>query len=105
MQRFVAQQRRTESARDQMGMEEAKATLAMAYGMIEHQLGEHLGQGFTMADCAAAPALFYASAVLPFPADHQKLIRYADWLMARPSVRRSIEGAKPYLHFFPLAAL
>ncbi len=54
-----------------------------------------------MADCAAAPALFYANRVMPFGETHQNATRYLDRLMARPSFARVVEEAKPYFAMFP----
>ena len=55
-----------------------------------------------MADCAAAPALFYAAILSPFPPGHPILTAYFERLMARPSVRRVIAEARPYFQYFPL---
>ncbi len=54
-----------------------------------------------MADCAAAPALFYANRVAPFTKDHPELARYFARLMERPSVARVFAEAEPYFHLFP----
>jgi len=61
------------------------------------------GRGFSMADCAAAPALFFAGAVQPFPAKFGHLTAYFDRLTDRPSFQRVIEEAKPYFSLFPFA--
>ena len=61
------------------------------------------GAGFSMADCAAAPALFYAGTVQSFPASLNHLQAYFDRLMERPSVLRVMLEAKPYFKFFPFA--
>ena len=60
------------------------------------------GESFSIADCAAAPALFYAAIVAPFPSNHTNLAAYFERLMARPSVRRVIREARPYFKYFPL---
>jgi glutathione S-transferase len=60
------------------------------------------GESFTIADCAAAPALFYAGMVQPFPPGNRILADYFERLMARPSVRRAIAEARPYFQYFPL---
>ncbi|BAK68283.1 putative glutathione S-transferase [Sphingobium sp. SYK-6] len=60
--------------------------------------------GFSMADCAAAPALFYADWARPIPDSFPELRAYRARLNARPSVARCIEGARPYRHYFPLGA-
>jgi glutathione S-transferase len=54
-----------------------------------------------MADCAAAPALFYAVTYVPIAPEHNRLTAYFERLMVRPSVARTIDEAKPYLKFFP----
>jgi glutathione S-transferase len=83
-----------------------RAMLQTAYGMIETQLASNswaAGQDFSMADCAAAPALFFASTLEPFPQSLGRLYSYFERLMTRPSVQRVIEEAKPYFHLYPLA--
>jgi glutathione S-transferase len=61
-----------------------------------------LGDDFTLADCAAAPALFYANTVVPFGQTEKNLSAYLDRLMARPSFARVIEEAEPYFKLFPM---
>ncbi|MNN89998.1 hypothetical protein D3C81_2078850 [compost metagenome] len=56
-----------------------------------------------MADCAAAPALFYASTLVAFPDDHRHLSAYFDRLTQRPSVKRVIDEARPYFSWYPFA--
>jgi glutathione S-transferase len=83
-----------------------RATLETAYGMIDNQMADGpwvAGRNFSMADCAAAPALFYAGIIQPFPEGHHRLRAYFDRLMERPSVQRVMEEAKPYFAFFPFA--
>jgi glutathione S-transferase len=83
-----------------------RATLDTAYGMIENQMADGpwvAGRNFSMADCAAAPALFYAGIIQPFPDGHHRLRAYFDRLMERPSVQRVMEEAKPYFALFPFA--
>lgn len=104
MQTIVAQQLRPEHERDAQTIRGATAHLAMAYDMIETRFGGRVwaaGDSFSMADCAAAPALFYAAIVSPFPASHGTLGRYFERLMARPSVRRVIAEARPSFQYFP----
>ncbi|MGO1072028.1 glutathione S-transferase family protein [Lysobacter sp. CA199] len=108
MQKIVADRRRADDEKDPRGVAEARATLATAYGMIERQAGEHgwiCGEDFSLADCAAAPALFYAGIVEPFAREHTRLAGYHDRLMDRPSVRRTYSEARPYFHFFPFQHL
>lgn len=61
-----------------------------------------IGDGFTLADGAAAPALFYANTVVPFEETQSKLTAYRDRLMARPSFARVLKEAEPYFKRFPL---
>jgi len=80
--------------------------LDVAYAMIERQLGERswiCGEVFSMADCAAAPALFYASTVQAFPESATRLHAYFERLVERPSVRQVIEDAAPYFPLYPYA--
>jgi glutathione S-transferase len=83
-----------------------RATLDTTYAMIDRRMSSRTwaaGQGFSMADCAAAPALFFASAVQPFPAKLSHIRAYFDRLADRPSFQRVIEEAKPYFSLFPFA--
>jgi len=82
----------------------SRATLATAYGMVDKQLESRTwaaGEAFSLADCAAAPALFYAGTVQPFPERCTHLKGYFDRLVQRPSVRRVLEEAKPYFPLYP----
>jgi glutathione S-transferase len=72
--------------------------------MIEKQLADKQwisGDGFTMADCAAAPALFYAETLIPFTPEQPNLRAYYDRLLARPSFARALEEARPFFKFYP----
>jgi glutathione S-transferase len=60
-----------------------------------------MGDAFSMADCAAAPALFYADKVMPFADTHRNAARYLVRLMERPSFARALEEAQPYFALFP----
>jgi glutathione S-transferase len=83
-----------------------RATLETAYAMIDQRMASRTwaaGRGFSMADCAAGPALFFAGAVQPFPAKFGHLRAYFDRLTDRPSFQRVLEEAKPYFPLFPFA--
>jgi len=85
-------------------MSQPRATLHTAYEMIERHMDGRTwisDYGFSMADCAAAPALFYASIVHPFSEAHGHLSAYFDRLMEQPSVQRVIDEARPYFSLFP----
>ncbi|AYG66493.1 MULTISPECIES: glutathione S-transferase family protein [unclassified Rhizobium] len=104
MQRIVADVRRAEKDRSPQGVSEAQALLRTAYGMIEKQLDGKIwitGDSLTMADCAAAPALFYAETVVPFAEEHSRLKAYYRRLLERPSFARVLKEAMPYFHFYP----
>jgi len=80
--------------------------LAAAYGVIDSRLASRqwaAGDAFSMADCAAAPALFYAVTLEAIPAAAVNLAAYFERLMDRPSVRRVIEEARPYFGMYPFA--
>jgi glutathione S-transferase len=80
------------------------ATLKTAYGMIDRHIASRVwisGQHFSLADCAAAPALFYAGTLQPFPDDCTHLRDYFERLVARPSFRRVLEEAKPFFSLYP----
>lgn len=62
------------------------------------------GDGFSLADCAAGPALFYADWAQPIPQHLPNLVAYRRRLLARPSFARAIDEARPYRAFFPLGA-
>ena len=83
-----------------------RARLDMAYGMLETQLAGHeflVGETFTVADCAAAPGLFYALAIHPWDeGTHPQVTRYYRALAQRPSFAEVIANARPYRELFPL---
>lgn len=104
MQKIVTDRLRPEGAGDANGVAEAKATLATAYGMIERRMAGRTwagGAAFGIADCAAAPSLFYAGIVAPFADGHPETAAYFERLVARPSFRRVLAEARPYFGFFP----
>jgi glutathione S-transferase len=105
MQKIVADRLRPSGQNDLLGVEEAKGMLKRAYALAERQLEKRtwaIGDTFSMADCAAAPALFYADIVLPFSASHPNTAAYFNRLVERPSFARTLEEARPYFHMFPL---
>jgi len=105
VQRHVAQWVRPEGERDAKALIDTADALGMAYDMIEARMGEHTwaaGNTFTLADCAAAPALFYAMTVRPLSAEHRRLCAYFERLMARPSIWQTIQQAQPWFAYYPL---
>ena len=104
MQKIVTDKLRPAGANDPHGVTQAKAMLETAYMMIEKDMATKtwaMGDAFTMADCAAAPALYYANRVLPFSSQHRHAAAYLDRLLQRPSFARVFEEAQPYMSFFP----
>ncbi len=104
MQKIVGDRLRPEGSKDPHGVEEAKTRLRTAYGMIDQQMAMQtwaMGEAFGLADCAAAPALFYANEVMPFGEGCGNLAAYFGRLKARPSYARVLEEAEPYFAMFP----
>lgn len=104
MMQIVGDRLRPEQERDPRGVAEAKATLAQALDMIERQVVGRTwatGEAFTVADCAAAPALFYAATLVPFARTHPAVAAYFERLVARPSYRRVLADARPYFRNYP----
>ena len=91
---------------DERAVGQARGRLDMVYGMLETQLAQHeflAGDRFTIADCSAAPGLFFALAIHPWDEDRRpQLTRYYRALARRPSFAKVIEGARPYRDLFPL---
>jgi glutathione S-transferase len=87
-------------------VQRARDRLDMVHAMLEAQLADReflAGDTFTIADCAAAPGLFYALAIHPWDeATHPRLTRYYRALAQRPSFAKVIANARPYRELFPL---
>lgn len=105
-QKIVGDSLRAPGEEDPAGVAQARGTLDVAYGALDAQLAQHpwtAGDAFTLADCAAAPWLFYARAVHRWDAGtHPHVTRYFGDVMRRPSVARVVEEARPYRELFPL---
>ena len=107
MQKIVGDHLRPVDKRDPYGVEEAKAQLRTSYKIADEDLRRDrrtwalAGDDFTMADCSAAPALFFSKRVVPFEGV-DNLSKYFDRLMARPSVARVYREAEPYMKMFPI---
>lgn len=105
MQKIVTDAIRPEGTRDPHGVAEARAALAATYRFLEAELPAApwaLGEDFGLADCAAAPALFYADVVQPLGPAEPRLRAYLDRLLRRPSYARVLAAAAPYFPMFPL---
>ncbi len=104
MQKIVTDWLRPEGKADPHGVEQARALLETSLGMVEQDMvGKTwaVGDTFTMADCAAAPALFYANKLMPLSEGRKNAAAYLQRLMQRPSMARVLEEAQPYFKMFP----
>jgi len=106
-QKLVFDSLRPEADRDVYGQGEARRMLETAYAWLDERMADRewaSGDAFSLADCAAAPALFYADWTHRIDAAHANLIAYRTRLLARPSVARGVDEARPYRPWFPLGA-
>jgi glutathione S-transferase len=104
VQKIVFDRLRPPDAKDPFGVALAKTKLGIAYGILETDMASRTwatGDDFTIADCAAAPALFYANLLLPFTETHKSVAAYLDRLMNRPAFARVVREAEPYRSLFP----
>ncbi len=107
MQKVVGDVIRPEAERDPRGVSDAKARLEVSYGWLDERLKGRewaAGDAFTMADCAAAPSLFFADWVHPIDERFATTRAYRARLLKRPSVVRAVDEARPYRGYFPLGA-
>lgn len=107
MQKIVFDAMRPEGERDPAGVAQARGMLDTAYAWLDDRMAGRewaAGGTFGLADCAAAPALFYADWAHPIPERHGHLRGYRTRLLARPSFARAVNEARPYRGFFPLGA-
>jgi glutathione S-transferase len=103
--RMVFNVLREETRRDPYLADEAQATLDRSYAWLDRWMTGRewaAGAAFGIADCAAASALFYAHWAYPIPAACAALHAYRARLLARPSVARVIDEARPWRENFPL---
>ena len=107
MQTIVFDALREPDVRDAKGVADARAMLDTAYGWLEERMADRewaAGGSFSLADCAAAPALFYADWAHSIGPAFPNVRTYRNRLNARPSFARVIEEARPYRRYFPLGA-
>jgi glutathione S-transferase len=107
MQKIVTDRIRQEQDRDPYGVSEARAMLDKAYGWLDKALSDRewaAGAAFSLADCAAAPALFYADWAHPIGDRYPRVRDYRRKLLALPSFARAVDEARPYRSYFPLGA-
>lgn len=104
MQRIVGDRLRPEESRDPYGVGEARQMLGTALDILDQDMRKRTWANdgdFSLADCAAAPALFYADKVMPLASQHPNLAGYLERLKQRPSYARVLTEAQPYFHMFP----
>lgn len=105
MQKIAGDNLRPAEARDPYGVAEAKATIEKSYAIFERELGDRtwaMGDDYGLVDCAASPALFYASLAVPFGDATPKLKAYYQRLVQRPSYLRALKEAAPFFEWVPL---
>ena len=107
VQKIVGNALRSEEARDAQGVKEARAQLDTSYEVLDRWMAARewvAGGAFSLADCAAAPALLYADWAHAIPHELAYVHAYRARLLARPSYARALDEARPYRHYFPLGA-
>jgi glutathione S-transferase len=107
MQKIVGDRLRPEDKRDPRGVEDARALLDHAYGWLDGIIADRewaAGMSFTIADCAAAPSLFYADWAHSIEDQFTNVRAYRERLLARPSFARAVDEARPFRPLFPLGA-
>jgi glutathione S-transferase len=105
MSKIVTDKLRPPGHHDTHGVDYARTTLRTSYDLLERELGSRtwaLGDTFTLADCAAAPSLFYAHMVEPFGPEHKRLAAYLGRLKERPSYARVLREAEPFFKLMPV---
>ena len=107
MQKIVGDGIRAPENRDRQGVGEARLLLDAAYGWLDGVMQGRewaAGDGFSLAECAAAPALFYADWAHPIGDAYPNVRAYRTRLLARPSFARAVDEARPFRPLFPLGA-
>ena len=107
VQKIVGDRLRPDGKKDPHGVEEARVRLGTSYRIIDQGMAGHtwaMGDTFSLADCAAAPALFYGNEVMPFGESQANVAAYFGRLKARPSYARVLKEAEPYFAMFPREA-
>lgn len=108
MQRIVFDYLRAPEQRDALSVSEARERLERSYRWLDAQLEKGgpwaAGDSFSLADCAAAPSLFYADWVHPIPQELEHARAYRARLLARPSFARAVEEGRRFRSYFPPGA-
>jgi glutathione S-transferase len=104
MSKVVVDNIRPEGQRDPYGVDEAKRIVRSIYTVVEAQLGERqfiVSDGFTLADCSGAPALWYSVRNVALDGGFPRIAAYLERLKARPSFARAVKEAEPLFHLYP----
>lgn len=104
MQKVVADKLRPAGGHDPLGVDAARERLRTALGMADREMaarGWAVGEPFSMADCAAAPPLFFINRMMPLAEQFPHLAAYLNRLIERPSYSRVLAEAQPYMAMFP----
>lgn len=104
MSKAVTDRLRPPDGNDAIGVADAFAQIDTAYGLVEQHMAGRIwaaGEGFTIADCSAAPSLFYADKVRPLARRYPNVESYLERLKDRPSFARVLAEAEPYFRMFP----
>lgn len=107
MQKIVFDRLRPADGKDPSGVTDARDLLDRSYRWLDGRLAGRdwaAGPAFSLADCAAAPSLFYADWVHPIGEEFGRLRAYRGQLLARPSFARAVDEARPFRKFFPEGA-
>jgi glutathione S-transferase len=107
MQKIVGDSLRPSDKRDPRGVDDARSLLDRAYGWLDGVMADRewgAGGAFSLADCAAAPSLFYADWAHPVGKQFANVHAYRRRLLARPSFARAVDEARPFRPLFPLGA-
>jgi glutathione S-transferase len=99
MQKVMGDRLRPAANRDPYGV-------TSCYGMIDKEVAQRtwaMGEAFGLADCAAAPALFYGNMAVPLGPEHKNVAAYLERVKARPSFARVLKEAEPYFGMVPKA--
>lgn len=104
MSKIVVDNIRPDGQRDPYGVEEAKRIVRGVYTVVETQLDERdyiVGDSFTLADCSAAPALWYGVRNVPLEDKYPRIAAYRERMIARPSFARALKESEPLFHLYP----
>jgi glutathione S-transferase len=104
MSKIVVDNIRPDGQRDPYGVDEAKRIIRGVYGVVETQLGDRdfiVGDSFTLADCSAAPSLWYGTRNVPLDGGFPRIAAYLERLKARPSFARALRESEPLFHMYP----